>query len=66
MKVTVAGALGSILLSTDKATALLIDTDDGRPNVIYKMLPNGKGWIRFTDGEDKNFAEVATQLGLLK
>lgn len=66
MNIRVAGDLGRVLLDTDKATAVLIDTDDGRPTVIFKMLPDGKGWLRLTQGEDKNFNEVARQLGLLK
>jgi hypothetical protein len=66
MRVVVAGGLKTpILLDTDEATALLITDDEGTPNVIYKMLENGKGWIRFTKGEDKNFTEVANQLGLV-
>lgn len=66
MNVTVVGDLGKMLLNTNKATAVLIDTDDGRPTVIFKMLPDGNGWLRLTQGEDKNFNEVARQLGLLK
>lgn len=66
MNVTVVGGLGKIMLESDKATAILINTDDGRPTVIFKMLSDGKGWLRVTQGEDKNFNEVAHQLGLLK
>jgi hypothetical protein len=54
------------LLSTDKATALLIYSDDGTPNVIYRIIANGKGWVRYTKGEDSNFDDVAKALGLLK
>jgi hypothetical protein len=65
MRILVAGGLTEpVLLDTNKATALLIINDDGKPNVIYKMMENGKGWIRYTQGEDKNFAEVAKDLGL--
>jgi hypothetical protein len=66
MRVVVAGNYKKpVLLSTKEATAVLIETDDGKPNVIFKMLPDGNGWIRLTQGEDKNFFEVATQLGLI-
>lgn len=54
-----------ILLDTDKATAILITTDDGKPNVIFKMMDDGNGWIRLTEGEDKNFHSAAKELGLL-
>ncbi len=65
MRVTVAGDVTKqILLSTTKATALLIQNDDGTPAVIYKMLPDGKGYIRLHRGEDQNFDEIAKQLGL--
>jgi hypothetical protein len=65
MRILVAGGLTEpVLLDTNKATALLIINDDGKPNVIYKIMENGKGWIRYTQGEDKNFAEVAKDLGL--
>ena len=66
MRVIVAGGMTKpILLDTDKATAILIATDDGRPNVIFKMFENGKGWLRLTEGEDKNFRSTAKELGLL-
>lgn len=65
MRVIVAGPFNQpVLLNTDKATAILIETDDGKPNVIFKMLPDGKGWLRLTKGEDPTFDEVAKQLGL--
>lgn len=65
MRVTVAGGMAKpILLDTTEATAILISTDDGDPNVIYKLLGD-KGWLRFTQGEDKNFGEVAKELGLI-
>ena len=65
MRVLVAGGLAKpVLLDTTEATALLITDDEGKPNVIYSLLDDGKGWIRYTEGEDKNFAEVARQLGL--
>jgi hypothetical protein len=66
MKVIVAGDYKNpILLSTKQATALLIETDDGNPTVIIKMLANGQGFIRLFKGEDKNFDETAKQLGLI-
>jgi len=65
MKVIVAGGMANpILLDTNEATAILIATDDGKPTVIFKMLDNNKGWLRFTEGEDKNFRTVAKELGL--
>lgn len=65
MRVLVVGGLKKpILLDTKEATALMITSDDGKPNVIYRLMENGRGWIRFTEGEDKNFAEVAKELGL--
>lgn len=67
MRVIVAGDFKKpILLNTTEATAVLIETDDGNPNVVFKILPNRKGWVRFTKGEDKNFDEVVKELGLLK
>lgn len=54
-----------ILLDTTEATALLITDDDGKPNVIYRLLEDGKGWIRLTSGEDKSFNEAASELGLI-
>lgn len=67
MKVIVAGhdPMNPILLETKEASAVLIETDDGRPNVIFKLTEDGKGWIRLVKGEDKNFGEVAKELGLL-
>lgn len=66
MRVVVAGNFNKpLLLSTTEATAVLIETNDGKPSVIFKMLPDGNGWIRLTKGEDKNFFEMATQLGLI-
>ena len=67
MKVVVAGhdPVNPILLETSKASAVLIETDDGRPTVIFKMMEDGKGWIRLVKGEDKNFGDVAKELGLL-
>ena len=66
MRVTVAGGLQKpILLSTEEATAVLIETKDGKPMFLLKMLANGKGFIRLVKGEDANFDEIATQLGLL-
>ena len=65
MRIIVAGGMANpILLDTNKATALIIATDDGKPNVIFKIMNDGKGWIRLTEGEDKNFHSVAKELGL--
>lgn len=67
MRVIVAGDFKNpILLNTDKATALLVETDDGSPAVILRMLPNNQGFIRLYKGEDKDFNEQARQLGLTK
>lgn len=64
MRIIVAGGLKKpILLDTNEATALLITDDEGKPNVIYKIMENS--WVRFTQGEDKNFTEVAKDLGLI-
>lgn len=64
MKVIVAGDFKNpILLDTDKATALLIDTEDGQPAVIIRILPSGNGFLRLFKGEDKDFDEQARQLG---
>lgn len=67
MRVIVAGDARrspQILLDTKDAVGLLIRTDDGQPTLLVQMLPDGKGWVRYTKGEDKNFDEVARQLGL--
>lgn len=53
-----------VLLDTTEATALLVETDDGAPAMILQMLPSGKGFLRMTKGEDKNFDKIAKQLGL--
>ena len=66
MRIFVAGGLKNpVLLDTTEATALLITDDEGKPNVIYQLLPNGTSWIRHTSGEDKNFSDVAKELGLI-
>ena len=66
MRVVVTGDFREpTLLSTDKATAILIYSDDGTPNVIYRIIANGKGWVRYTKGEDPNFDDIARTLGLL-
>lgn len=66
MRVVVTGDFREpTLLSTDKASAVLIYSDDGTPNVIYRMIANGKGWVRYTKGEDANFDDIARALGLL-
>jgi hypothetical protein len=65
MRIIVAGDYKNpILLDTSKFTAVLIQTDDGEPTVIYKMTPDGKGFLRLTKGEDKFFEEHARQLNL--
>jgi hypothetical protein len=67
MEVIVAGDIEKpILFRSSKATAVMIDTDDGNPTVIFRMLPGGIGWSRLTKGEDKNFNQVARSLGLMK
>jgi hypothetical protein len=66
MRVVVTGDFREpLLLDTSKATGLLIYSDDGSPNVIYRMIGEGKAWIRYTKGEDDNFNDVAGQLGLI-
>ena len=66
MRVLVAGGLAKpVLLDTTEATALLITNDDGKPNVIYRFMENGEGWVRFTEKEDANFSQVARELGLV-
>lgn len=65
MRITVAGDIKNpVLLDTDKATALLVETDDGKPAMVLQMLSNGNGFIRITKGEDKNFDQIAKELGL--
>lgn len=65
MRVLVAGDLmNPILLDTNKASAILIETDDGKPSVLFKLLDGDKGWLRLTKGEDANFNTVAKELGL--
>jgi hypothetical protein len=67
MRVVVTGDFREpVLLDTDKATGLLIYSDTGQPNVIYRIIGEGKGWIRYTKGEDPGFEEIARALGLLK
>jgi len=67
MRVVVAGDFREpVLLDTEKATSLLIYSDDGKPNVIYRFIAEGRGWIRYTKGEDKEFNDVAKALGLIK
>jgi len=66
MKIIVTGDFREpILLNTDKATGLLITSDDDRPNVIYRIIGDGQGWVRYTKGEDPNFDDMARALGLL-
>ncbi len=67
MRVSVVGPIKEkdLLFHTEEATALVIDTDDGQPALIIKILPNGKGYIRLTKGEDANFDREAKQLGFV-
>lgn len=65
MKVIVTGDFREpTLLNTDKATGILIFSDDGRPNVVYRIIGNGKAWIRYTKGEDAEFDSIVKALGL--
>lgn len=67
MRVVVTGDFREpMLLDTDKATGILIYSEEGKPNVIFRVIGDGKGWIRYTKGEDQAFDEVARSLGLLK
>lgn len=67
MKVIVAGDYKHpILLNTKEATAVIVETDDGQPAVIFRMLPNGQGYIRLCKGEDQGFDNTAKQLGLVE
>lgn len=66
MRVLVAGDYKTgVLLDTQAATAVLIETNDGKPAMILRLLPDGSGYIRLVKGEDKNFDEQARQLGLI-
>lgn len=66
MRVVVAGDFREpILLNTDKATAVMIYSKDGKPNTIFRIIGDGAGWVRYTKGEDANFDEVAYSLGLI-
>lgn len=49
---------------TDDASGILISVK-GSPAVIYHKLKNNSGFVRYTRGEDKNFDEIARQLGLI-
>ena len=65
MRVVVTGDFRSpVLLDTTEATSLLIFSPDGKPNTIFRMLPNGQGWVRYTKGEDSCFDELVRALGL--
>jgi hypothetical protein len=65
MKVLVTGDFREpVLLDTDRATGILISSDEGRPNVIYRIVGDGKGWVRYTKGEDANFEDMVKMLGL--
>lgn len=67
MRVVVVGDFREpVILDTDKATGLLIYSDDGSPNVVYRIISKGKGWIRYTKGEDAEFEHIAKSLGLIK
>jgi hypothetical protein len=64
MRVIVAGGIKQpLLLDTKDATSVIFLKDDDTPMFLMKMLPNGRGYIRLTKGEDKNFDETARQLG---
>jgi len=66
MRVIVGGNIKTpVLLDTKEATAVLISTDDGQPTVLFKMLKDGKAWLRLTKGEDPEFDEMARQLKLI-
>ena len=63
MRVVVSGNFKKpILLDSKEATAVMIATEDGQPTVLFKLLPDGQGWIRYVKGEDKNFDNEARQL----
>lgn len=65
MRVTIAGDFKEpIMFTTDKATAVMIDTQDGSPAVIYKFVANKNAYIRLTRGEDKAFDTIYKQLNL--
>jgi hypothetical protein len=67
MRIVVTGDFREpLLLDTDKATGLIIYSDSGKPNVIYRMLSHGKGWLRYTKGEDQCFDDIAHSLGISK
>jgi hypothetical protein len=67
MKVLVTGDFREpVLLDTDRATGILISSDEGRPNVIYRIVGEGRGWVRYTKGEDPNFEDMAKMLGLVE
>jgi hypothetical protein len=67
MRVIVSGGIKNpILLKTTAATAILIETDDGKPNVLFKILPSGEGWLRLVKGEDAEFDSTIKKLGLTK
>jgi len=68
MRIVVAGDARRsprILLDTKEAVGLLVERDDGQPSMVLQLMSDGQGWVRYTKGEDKNFDEVARQLGLL-
>lgn len=67
MRVVVSGDFREpVLLDTQKATSILIFSEDNRPNVIYRFIGEGRGWLRYTKGEDVEFDDVAKALGLIK
>jgi hypothetical protein len=64
MKVTLLGGIKKpLLIDTKEATSLIIAKDDGTPVVLFKFLPDGNGYVRYTKGEDKTFDETARALG---
>jgi len=68
MRIVVAGDARrspQVLLDTTEAVGLLIE-QNGQPSVVFHLLPDGSGWVRYTKHEDKNFDDVVRQLGLQK
>lgn len=65
MRVILGGDLKHpVLFATTQATSVLIETDDGKPTVLFLLDENRNGWIRLTKGEDKNFHEELKRLEL--
>lgn len=67
MRVVVTGDFREpVLLDTNRATGIVVYSDEGNPNVIYRIIKDGRAWIRYTKGEDECFEEIARSLGILK